>query len=317
MDNGMNEIITAPIAVFCYNRVDVMKVLFQTLKKNTLAKESEVYIFCDGPKDSSVKAQTDEVRKFVHSIDGFKSIVIEESDTNRGLAPSIIYGVSKVLEKHDRVIVLEDDLILSTNFLEWMNQCLNKYRNNTDVFSVSGFTPSIMKAYSGEIPDSLFTMKAHSWGWATWKDRWEQVDWELKDWDEFSKSKKMQKEFATIGNEMPGLLFAHKEGKKSTWWARFCYSQFKLRKYTVYPTLSKVINEGFTGAATHCDVYNRYRVDFDTTNKKYFVLPDHVTIDAKATKAFFSYYSLRSRIIGKIKTLLMKNGFISQYSVDY
>lgn len=211
----MNEIITAPIAVFCYNRVDVMKVLFQTLKKNTLSKESEVYIFCDGPKSSSVKAQTDEVRKFVHSIDGFKSMVIEENDTNRGLAPSIIYGVSKVLEKHDRVIVLEDDLILSTNFLEWMNQCLNKYRNNTDVFSVSGFTPSIMKAYSGESPDSLFTMKAHSWGWATWKDRWEQVDWELKDWDEFSKSKKKQKEFATIGNEMPGLLFAHKEGKKA------------------------------------------------------------------------------------------------------
>ena len=303
----------APIIAFCYNRVDVMKVLFESLKRNTLSRNSDLFIFCDGPKDDLDKEKTDVVKKFVESVDGFRSKTVEYSTVNKGLAPSVIYGVSKVLENYDSAIVVEDDLILSDNFLEWMNQCLSTYKNENAVFSVSGFSPSIKRQNAdSSFYDAFFTMKAHSWGWATWKDRWNQVDWELKDWEEFSHSKKLQKDFASIGNEMPGLLFDYKAGKKSTWWARFCYTQFKYRKYTVYPVLSKVINEGFTSAATHCDVYNKYRVDFDQTGKYKFSLPYEVKENPGISKSFFHYYSLSYRIVGKIKTYLMKMGLIKQ-----
>lgn len=308
----------APIVIFAFNRVDVIQTLVKTLQANPEAKDSDVYVFVDGARQSH-EGEADKVKnvqEYVKSINGFKSLQYKFSDTNKKLAPSIIAGVSEVISKHGRCIVLEDDLILSNNFLAWMNQCLDKYYNNPEVFQISGFTPSVLKK-GEDLGDVLFTGKAHSWGWATWKDRWEQVDWGMTYWDEFSRNKSMQKDFATIGNEMPGLLFAHKAGKKSTWWARFCYSQFVLGKFTAYPMRSKVINEGFTGEATHCNVYNTFRVDFDKSGKRTFVLPTEVRTDKKLLKRFFSYYTFWSRVDRQIKTKLMNWGLIKQYTVNF
>lgn len=307
----------APIIIFAFNRVDVIQVLVKTLQMNPESKDSDLYVFVDGArleKEGELE-KVKLVQNYVKGISGFKSLTYRFSATNKNLAPSIIEGVTEVIEKYGRCIVLEDDLILSTNFLAWMNQCLNKYKENEDVFQISGFTPSVLNK-DEELGDVFFTPKAHSWGWATWKDRWNLVDWNMAYWDEFSKSKQMQKKFSSIGNEMPGLLFAHKAGKKSTWWARFCYSQFILGKYTAYPILSKVINEGFTGEATHCNVYNTFKVDFDKTDKRVFELPKDIKIDKKLQKRFFSYYTFWSRVKRQIKTKLMNAGFVKQYIVD-
>ena len=305
----------APIIVFCYDRIDVLKTTIATLSTNTYADQSDLYVFCDGPRNESNKLKTDEVRLFVKGIQGFRQLNIIESEVNKGLAPSVISGVSKVLETHDKVIVIEDDLILSTNFLAWMNETLEKYKDNEQVFSISGFCPHVQELGDNYPYDGFFTQKAHSWGWATWRNRWEKVDWEVKDWNVFSQSKHLQKAFNSIGSEMSGLLFDQMSGRKSSWWVRFSYTQFKLGKMTLYPVLSKVINDGFTNEATHCNVYNRYRVDFDQTGKTGFELPKDTVCDEKLNKRFFYYYSVRARIIGKIKTWLMKMGLISQYSI--
>ena len=168
---GISSEELAPIVVFCYDRCRELERMLCSLQANNLAKESDLYIFCDGPKSGTDLHKTVEVREYVKSISGFKSISIDESPANRGLAPSIISGVSKILEKYDRVIVVEDDLILSNNFLAWMNGALNKYKNNDQVFSISGFCPSVIRRGEDFPFDGFFTKKAHSWGWATWKDR--------------------------------------------------------------------------------------------------------------------------------------------------
>ncbi len=307
----------APIVIFAFNRIDVIKTLIKTLHANSEAKDSDVFVYVDGarPEVDGEAEKVQKVQDYIRNLSGFKSLTCNLSAKNKKLAPSIIAGVTEIINKYGRCIVLEDDLILSNNFLAWMNQCLDKYQNNKDVFQISGFTPSVMK--NGETNgDVFFTGKAHSWGWATWKDRWEQVDWDMNYWEEFSKNKQMQRAFATIGNEMPGLLFAQKEGKKSTWWARFCYSQFVLGKVTAYPMMSKVINEGFTGDATHCNVYNTFKVDFDMTGKRIFNLPKEVKTDRKLLKRFFSYYTFWSRVDRQIKTRLMNAGLLKQYTVD-
>lgn len=306
----------APVVIFCYDRPNELKRMINTLKKNKEASETDVYVFCDGPKTPQNKQKNDEVRFFLQSLKGFKSLNLSISENNKGLAPSIIAGVSEVLKVHDQVIVLEDDLLLSTNFLAWMNSALKHYKNDKKVFSVSGFCPSVIKDNNFYEYDGFFTHKAHSWGWATWKDRWNQVDWDVKDWNEFSTNRKLQKDFNSIGSEMSGLLFDQMSGKKSSWWVRFCYSQFKLGGYTIYPIYSKVINDGFTAEATHCNVYNRYRVDFDKSNKEDYSLPNEVTEDRQLSNRFFYYYSIRARIIGKIKTILMNKGLIRQYTIN-
>lgn len=306
----------APVVIFCYDRPRELERMINTLKKNKEASETDVYVFCDGPKTPQNKQKNDEVRNFLQSLKGFKSLNLSISEINKGLAPSIIAGVTEVLKIYDQVIVLEDDLLLSTNFLAWMNSALNYYRNENKVFSVSGFCPSVIKNNKSYEYDGFFTHKAHSWGWATWKDRWDQVDWDVKDWNEFSTNRKLQKDFNSIGSEMSGLLFDQMSGKKSSWWVRFCYSQFKLGGFTIYPIFSKIINDGFTAEATHCNVYNRYRVDFDKSNKVVFALPHEVTEDRQLSKRFFYYYLIRARIIGKIKTLLMNIGLIRQYTIS-
>lgn len=305
----------APVIIFCYNRLRELETMISSLQKNTLAKVTDVYVFCDGPKNDEDKLKTDAVRSFVHSLKGFHSVNIRESKLNKGLASSVIAGVNEIFEIYDCVIVLEDDLILSNNFLSWMNQCLSFYEDNKQVFSLSGFSPSVSSAIANEDLDMFFNYKAHSWGWATWKNRWIQIDWKVKDWEQFSVNKTLQKKFNTLGSEMTGLLFDFMSGKKSSWWIRLCYTQFKLQKYTVYPILSKVINGGFSIEATNCNVYNRYYVDFDVTNKDFFRLLETPKINKKIDKKFFSYYSLRARIIGRMKTQLLRWRVIKQYTV--
>ena len=292
--------------------------MIESLKNNQEAQETDLYIFSDGPKDDSYRQQVCDVRNYIYSISGFKSVTQLCSEINKGLAPSIIEGVTKVFDLNttEKVIVLEDDLILSSNFLVWMNSALEQYKDNYQVFSISGFCPSVIRKGDVYFYDGFFTKKAHSWGWATWKDRWQKVDWNVSDWDEFSKRKSLQRNFNSIGSEMSDLLFDQMNGIKSSWWVRFCYTQFKLGKYTLYPIFSKVINDGFTTEATHCNGYNRYKVDFDLTQKDIFNFPNNVEEDAKLSKRFFMYFSIKARIIGKMETFLMNHGLIKQYTMN-
>ncbi|HEY4831020.1 MAG TPA: glycosyltransferase, partial [Waddliaceae bacterium] len=110
----------APIVLFVYNRLETVKKTIESLQMNTLAKESELYIFSDGPKNPDDKIQVDLVREYLKTIRGFKNITIDESPKNSGLAISIIHGVTEIVEKFNKVIVLEDDLITSPYFLQFM-----------------------------------------------------------------------------------------------------------------------------------------------------------------------------------------------------
>jgi len=117
----------APIALFTYNRLDFIKILVDSLKKNTLSKKSIIYIFSDSWKDLEDKKNVLEVRNFIKNVSGFKKIIIISRKKNYGLAKNIISGVNFVLKKNKKIIVLEDDLELSKYFLNYLNDGLNIY----------------------------------------------------------------------------------------------------------------------------------------------------------------------------------------------
>ena len=123
----------SPIILFVYNRPEHTKQTVESLLQCKLANESVLYIFSDAPKTDEQKSKVDQVRKYIHCINGFKEIIIEESSVNKGLANSVIYGVSKIFESHESVIVLEDDLIFSSKFLEFMNEALKKYKDDKNM----------------------------------------------------------------------------------------------------------------------------------------------------------------------------------------
>ncbi|WP_457747005.1 glycosyltransferase [Sulfurimonas sp.] len=238
-----------PIIIFTYRRIP--KELIQSLLKNSLAKDSELYIFSDGSKNKYDYNDIVQVRNFLKGINGFKNITLIESEVNKGLANSIIYGVTKIINEYDRVIVLEDDLVVSKDFLEYMNEALDFYKDDNKIWSISGYSPNLhcLKNYDKDV---YLSVRANSWGWATWKDRWDSIDWNVKDWNEFKKNKKSVSNFMLGGNDMFKMLELQMLGKIDSWAIRWCYNQFKQNRYTVYPKNSKVLNDGFNDEkATH------------------------------------------------------------------
>ena len=233
----------SPIVIFTYRRVPDK--LINSLLKNTLAQQSEVIIYSDGNKNEKDLEDVREVRKYLQTIEGFKHVKIIESEVNKGLAASIINGVTEVIDKSEKVIVLEDDLIVSDDFLKYMNDALAFYKDDKKIWSISGYGPKLpcLEKYHDDI---YLGVRGSSWGWATWKDRWEQVDWEVKDFNQLKKDKKLQNQFNLGGNDMFKMLELQMLGKIDSWAIRWSYSQFKLGMYTVFPKRSKVINDGFS-----------------------------------------------------------------------
>lgn len=283
----------SPIIIFTYKRVP--NKLIESLQKNNLSEYSNVIIYSDGHKNNTDKKDVEEVRKYLNSITNFKSVKIIESPKNRGLANSIINGVSEVFEKYEKVIVLEDDLIVSSDFLEYMNDALNFYKADKKVWSISGYGPKLpCLEYSED--DLYLSPRASSWGWATWKDRWKKVDWEMKEFSTLKVNKDLRQKFNLSGNDMYKMLELQMLGKIDSWAIRWCYSQFMLDTYTVFPKNSKIINDGFSdNKGTHnSGVYEKLTLELSDEN----ITLKELAVDNKILKCFgeFHHLSVKTRI---------------------
>lgn len=296
----------APIVLFTYNRLYHTQRTVEALQNNTLAKDSILYIFSDGPKNEEQTAKVNEVRKYIHTIQGFKKVIIIENRKNKGLAKSIIEGVTQIINQHNRVIVLEDDLITSLVFLEHMNNMLDKYQNLDNIYSITGYNhpKSIMQIPSYYQYDIYFNQRPASWSWGTWKDKWENVDWDILDFNEFKHNKRTQKNFNQGGDDMSDMLIAQMSNKIDSWAIRWSYHHFKKDGYCVYPTNSYVSNIGHDGSGVHCGTSDKYTIPAkDLSTKTHLKLPPSIIIDKRiqaSCKNVFStplYEKLSKRLL--------------------
>lgn len=280
----------APVIVFCYNRRDHLEKTLHALEQNRLADKSDIYIFSDGSRGEKDENAVAEVRSFLKDYEEksyFKSIEVIMSEKNRGLADSIIGGVSRIIEKYGKVIVLEDDLVTSVDFLEYMNQALDFFEKDENIWSVTGYTLPLkgLKTYKEDI---YLSYRASSWAWGTWKDQWKTVDWEVKDFAELCKSKEMQKKLNRGGREMFQMLKDQQEGRNNSWAIRWCYSQSKQDKYTVHPKYCKARNIGGDGTGENSLATRKYLTEIDETP----IVLKAVNPDKKILKQFRNYYRL-------------------------
>lgn len=281
-----------------------MKRTVDSLKLCLHSSDSELIVFSDGPKGALDKDHVCQVRDYLKTINGFKSIKLIFSETNKGLANSIIEGVTEVLKSYEAAIILEDDLVFSTNFLCFMNQGLATYTDNEKVVAISGYTIPV-KLPKGFFYDSYFTQRTSSWGWATWKTRWEKVDWSLSNYKQFSENKKKVAEFNAIGSDLAKMLSRQKQGKIDSWAIRWCFHQFQNDLYTAFPIISKVLNLGFNGEATHTrSGQGRFDTILDSSQKIRFEYEKEVQLHQKFVNQLRAKYSLYTRAYYKIKGML-------------
>ena len=281
----------APIILFTYNRPEHTQKVLNALADNKLAKDSNLYIFCDGPKNEGAVEKNRQTQAVIIEEAGrnrFHQVHLTISEVNKGLANSIITGVTDVLRQHGSCIVLEDDHITSRYFLTYMNDCVRFYENDQRIWSISGFTYHL-KALDTYSHDVYMSYRANSHGWATWLDRWETVDWNVTDFSELSKSPARIMHFNRGGNDLYRMLRHQMRGERDSWAIRFCYAQSKQDKLAVYPRVSLISNIGFDGSGTHCQEETGERQSAFMEDLDKLTL-EHLDVDPRVARDFKNQY---------------------------
>lgn len=297
----------APIVLFTYNRPWHTKQVLDALALNEEAKNSTLYVFCDGPKQNESDEnlfKIKEVRELISSEKRFKEVIVKFQKGNKGLASSIIDGVSEIVKIHEKVIVLEDDIVTSCGFLKFMNDALIFYQDNERVMHVSGF----MFPNKEQLPETFFFNVPLCWGWGTWKRAWDHFeDDSLKLWKQL-KSEKLFNELDKFGEDYLSEQLAHNiSGRIQTWFIKWHAAILLKNGYTLYPSKSLVDNIGFDNTGVHNE---------ETTLFKNLSLSDHIKIESitlvenkNAEKIVKLFYEELKRPATVKKTVGLKSKF--------
>ena len=239
----------SPILLFVYNRLEHTKQLISSLLDNSLAKESELFIYADGARNIEDKKSVKEVRSYIQTIRGFKKVTIIEQNENKGLARSIIDGVTEQVNHFGKVIVLEDDLVVAPYFLTFMNQALELYQDEPRV----GHIQACDFTNSTELPHTFLIRWTGSWGWATWKDSWALFNPNGQELLHELKKRRLNKIFDFNG-AYPFTKMLHKQvnGGNDSWAIRWNATLFLNNILSLNVGRSLVSNKGFDGSGTHC-----------------------------------------------------------------
>lgn len=272
----------APIAVFCFRRLDLIKKLIRSIKRNSLSKDSPIFFFIDSPKHKYQKKEVNKIIQFLKEISYFKKKKIIIRNKNYGVKNNILKGVSHIFNKFDKVIVLEDDLEISKNFLYAMNKLLKIHRENKDIFTITGYAPSNIELNLKLRNDFFLCKRPSSWGWATWKGKW----YVLK------KNKSKNKFYSDYGNDLILMKKKSSLNQLNSWAFSWTLNHIEKGKYCLYPKISLVKNNGFDKNSTN-NVFRRKKF----YNKlKFFKI-----------KNFKSYQKENDEIISNFKSFYNEN----------
>ena len=246
------------ILLFVYNRPIHTEKVVDSLLSNSSSGDYDLLIFSDGAKDGSQNNHVFKVRDYISTITGFKTIRIFESEQNLGLSKSILGGIQCAFESYDSVIIIEDDILVSPYFLNFISSGLALYESNEDVISIHGYTYPT----NHTLPETFFMRGADCWGWATWKK-----DWSLFNPDGLSLLKKLIEnrqvhQFDHNGTSNHSKILREQvSGKQDSWAIRWHASAFLANKLTLYPGRSLVQNIGNDGSGRHCGNYDSHWVE--------------------------------------------------------
>lgn len=286
----------APICLFVFKRSNTTQQMLASLMRCPECKESDLYVFMDAARNDAEAEDVQKVRSLFDGLTGFRSVQTKAATTNKGLARSVIEGVSHVLQQHENIIVLEDDLVVTSDFLQFMNTALDVFHHRNNIWSISGYTPSMNIPPHYDKSSVFLVPRAQCWGWATWRDRWQMVDWDVSDYDDLRHNSEAQRRFNYGGNDLYRTLKIERKGRIESWAVRWAYAASKHDMWTVNPMESKVRNIGTTESERHGGWHDK-RHDVELHDTTTIVDPD-VKPDATLVRLFKKHHDLG--IISKI-----------------
>ena len=294
----------APILLFVYNRPEHTRRCIESLLKNSLASESNLFIYADGAKDSTLQEAVNEVRNYIRSIQGFKQITLMERSENWGLARNIINGVTTQVNRYGKVIVLEDDLAVAPYFLQFMNEALEVYKDEPRV----GHIQACDFTQDSSLPATFLIKWTGSWGWATWDRAWKHFNPNGNELLQELEERKLTHVFDFNGKYgFTRMLRRQIEGKNNSWAIRWNASLFLKDIPSLNVGRSLVQNEGFDGSGTNCGGGGLYASHLYL--QPLFITPiSPIEENKEARQAFIRYYartnSFWAKAIRRIKRTL-------------
>ncbi len=302
----------APIVLFTYNRPVHTKKVLDALAANAEAKDSILYIFCDGAQSSATEEMMKNINKtrlVARAENRFKEVTVKEQPVNNGLANSIINGVTEVVNKYGTVIVMEDDIVTSPFFLRYMNDALEKYKDENRVACIHGYVYPV----KGKLPETFFIKGADCWGWATWKRAWDGFEKDGNKLLNQLQTNKLEHEF-DFGGTYPYMQMLNNQinGINDSWAIRWYASAFLNNQFCLYPGVSLVQNIGIDGSGINSGQGSAH--DVKICNRKIEITKLKMEEDEKAKKQFSDYFiwlkknqhSVFRRIKNKLKRTLNK-----------
>lgn len=280
----------SPICLFVYKRFETTKLMLEALLACPECADSDLYVFMDEARNDSEAKSVEKVRELFDDLKGFKAIHPFPARMNKGMANSVIDGVTKVLSENESVIVIEDDIVVSPDFLTFMNAALDAYRDREDIWSISGYTPQLNELKRCNPQGVFLVPRAQCWGWATWADRWETVDWEVADFKRLARKKKLQQQFNRGGNDLFRTLEMERRERIESWAVRWAYAASKQKKWTVNPVQSKTQNIGLKSSTSHVGWHDeRHNVELQGNAT---IIDTNVQPDEKLMRAFKKHHDL-------------------------
>jgi len=238
----------APVVLFAYNRPDHLRRTVDSLRENSLAKGTDVIAFSDGAKKEGDAAAISAIRGYLKAVTGFRSIKVIERARNFGLSRSVVDGVTEVLRTYDRAIIVEDDLILSSVFLGYMNDALDRYAEVEQVMHISGYMYPIDAT---GLPETFVSRLASCWGWGTWRRAWLCFEPDVgRLITQFDAAAKFRFNVDGVFNFWEHME-QQQQGKIDSWAIRWYASTFLNGGLCLHPSISLVLNAGSDGSGTH------------------------------------------------------------------
>ena len=269
------------IIIFAYNRSWHLKKVLDGLRRNEGI--SKLYIFQDGLKCEQHRGEWEKTQQVIKNTD-WCEVIYAHSLYNKGLAKSIVDGINTVFADNDAVVVLEDDCVPAANFIDFMSQCFDKYAKNEKVYSVSGYSWPI------NLPEDEYDVygcgRISSWGWGTWKDRWEQYNIDNDIITRLKGDMDKSRYLATWGNDCEAMLLDRINGRNDSWAVYWALHVIENRGICINPYKSLINNIGMDGTGVHCGTTQRFQVTISDGARKKFSLPEIPAILDTTEEAF-------------------------------
>ena len=266
------------IGVFCYSRASKLKLCITALLKNPDCKDLDIIFFSDGFKGENDRQGVIETRDYINSITGFKSVIKHFRDTNLSTGPNFKEGLTYLSNNYDEFIIVEDDLIVSPNYLKFLKDALVFYRNKQSVFCITAYVyPIKVNNYSY---DTIVYKRFCSYGWAGWADRFKNIIWDHKELQNMmDNSAGFKSRLNAEGYDLVRMLKKQISGKISTWDVQLQVHVAENRLKVIYPVLSKVNNIGFDNESTNTFGINYLKTPIDNgVNRTFKFCDDNLII---------------------------------------